>query len=71
MDKKYIYPNITQIERILKDIEFFRKKTIEMLGLNKNTFICKVICYGSYKISPYYIFINLKIHKLANQIKNR
>ena len=66
---KYIYPEISIIGRIFMSIEYYRKKIIDKLGLNKNNLVCKLISAGTYRISPYFLYNKLKIHESEKQIR--
>jgi alpha-1,3-rhamnosyltransferase len=68
LDKKYIYPNISYLESTLKDVEFNRKRIIEKFGFNKNNFFSKLINFATYRISPYNIFVKIKLYFINNQI---
>jgi glycosyltransferase involved in cell wall biosynthesis len=67
-DIKYIYPSISFIERIFYDYEYYRKKTIDAMGLNRNNIICKMIYYGSYKMSPNNLLSTYIIKKIEHSI---
>ncbi len=68
LDLKYIYPNISLFERTLKHIEYYRIKLIDKIGFNRNQFFFKLLNYIAYRLSPYNIYIKLKLKKLEKQI---
>lgn len=65
---EYIYPNISFMERWVTNIEFYRKRTIHLLGLNRNNSICRLINFISFRMTPYYLFrkFQLKIESKRN-----
>jgi glycosyltransferase involved in cell wall biosynthesis len=55
-DLECIFPNLPWFERIIFDLEYRRKRILDIIGLNRNNFVCKLIYYLSYKLSPYNLF---------------
>lgn len=54
--KEYIFPNVSLAERMILNIEFYRRKIIDQLGLNKKNTLSKIIYSLSYKLTPYGYF---------------
>lgn len=68
---KYIYPNISKLEKIFRNWEYYRFKTLDQLRLNnKNTF-SRAINYITFKLSPYYFYNKLILKRLEKKyLKN-
>ncbi len=60
-EKEYIFPNINKFEKFLFDIEYARKKLFDLLGINKDFLMLKVLYYFTQKISPLYLYRSIKI----------
>lgn len=57
---KYIFPDISIPEKLFINMEYFRLRTIDFLGLNKNNRICRFIYHYTYRISPYRFYSDFK-----------
>ncbi len=67
-DQEYIYPNIGFAERCSLYAEFYRKRIIDKLGMNRNQLILKIINSATHKISPYKWLSNNYLHRIEKQI---
>jgi glycosyltransferase involved in cell wall biosynthesis len=62
-DLDYIYPNITVAERIAKNLEYSRLRLFDWLGLNKETFFCKLLFEVTNILNPGRAIINYGLKK--------
>jgi glycosyltransferase involved in cell wall biosynthesis len=64
---KYIYPNMSRTERFVTDMEYYRKGIIDILGLNKNNWICRMIYSATTRLFPYRIYKKIQRKKESNE----
>jgi alpha-1,3-rhamnosyltransferase len=62
-DIDYIYPDITTAERIAKNLEYHRLRLFDWLGLNKETFLCKLLFEVTNILNPAKAIINYGLRK--------
>jgi alpha-1,3-rhamnosyltransferase len=64
----YIYPNISKLTRIIYNIEYYRFKLMDILGLNKSTFFGKCIIVMSSKLTPYVGYKRFKVKQILKRV---
>jgi glycosyltransferase involved in cell wall biosynthesis len=64
---KYIYPNISTTERYMADIDYYRLRVIDILGLNRNNWICRSISAATGRLSPYWIYKKIQKKKESKE----
>lgn len=67
-DKKYLFPNISSLERTFIIIEFYRRQLINKLGLNRYNFFCRGINYITSRLSPIYYYKKLIVKQIKREI---
>lgn len=70
-DKKYLFSNISSFEKTFIQVEFYRKKFINAIGLNKRNFFGRGFNYVTHKLTFSGKYSQRKIKQIEKEILSR